>query len=89
MFIQPAITIEGRAQFSIAAAGQTAPLDAGVYDVWCDDGAPAHIKVSAVANDVTIATGYRVTPGVVIPVRVGRAGLRIGSTAILHIHRVE
>ncbi|AHJ10694.1 hypothetical protein P106B_11 [Rhizobium phage vB_RglS_P106B] len=83
-----AITIEGRTQFTVAAGAQSAPLEAGIYDVWA--AADAYIKVGETANDVTSATGYLIPGGAgIVPVRVGRSGLRIGATADIAAHRTE
>ncbi|QWY83169.1 hypothetical protein [Rhizobium phage RHph_X2_24] len=88
MFTQAAIVIEGRSQFTVAAAGQSPELEAGVYDVWA--AADAYIKVGVTASDVTTSTGYLVPGGAgAVTVRVGRHGLRIGATAEIKVHRVE
>jgi hypothetical protein len=87
-FVQSAVTIEGRSQFTVSAAGQSNPLDAGVYDVWAT--ADAYIKVAPTANNVTSATGYLVPGGNgIVTVRIAKDGLRIGSTAAISVHRVE
>lgn len=39
-----------------ATAAQTAVLPGGLYDIWCT--VDVYIKIAAVANDVTTATGY-------------------------------
>ena len=87
-YAQNVVVLEGRRQISIAAAAQTDALDAGVYDVWSGAGG-AHIKVAPTGSDVTSSDGYFVPEGAIISVRIGRDGLRIASTAELHIHRVE
>lgn len=87
-YSQAVVTLEGRQQYQVSAAGQSDPLDAGVYDVWA--ASDAYIKVAPTANDVTNLTGYLVPGGAgIITVRIGRDGLRIGSTAALSFHRVE
>lgn len=86
MFVKSPIVIEGREQFQVGAAGQSEPLDAGVYDVWAE--ADAYIKVGATADDVTETTGYLVPAGVIVSVRVGRHGLRIGASAAISAHRI-
>lgn len=88
MFVQPAITIEGRSQINVAANSQSDALPAGVYDVWAT--ANAYIKVAETASDVTSSTGYLILGGAgPVSVRVGRTGLRIGSTAAISIFQVE
>jgi len=87
MYVQPAIVIENRRQFTIAAGAQSDPLEQGTYDVW--GAADTYVKVAEVANDVTSDTGYFVPAKASIPIRIGRDGLRIGSTAELRYHRVE
>lgn len=86
MFTKSPIVIEGRSQMAVAASAQSDALEAGVYDVW--GAADAYIKVGVTADDVTAETGYLVSTGTIATVRVGRDGLRIGSTAAISIHRV-
>lgn len=86
-YVQPAIVIEGRSQIAVSAGGQTDPLASGTYDVWAD--ADTYIKVGKTASDVTTGTGYKIPAGAIVPVRIGRDGLRIGSTGALSVHRVE
>lgn len=88
-YVQNVIVIEGRQQFQVGANGKSAPLDAGVYDVWA--AADAYINVAPVAAAaVTSATGYLIPGGAgIITVRIGKDGLCIGSTAVLSAHRVE
>ena len=86
-YVQPAIVIEGRSQIAVSAGGQTDPLASGTYAVWA--AADTYIKVDAEASDVTAETGYLVRTGETVKVRVGRDGLRIGSSAACSIHRVE
>ena len=82
-----AVVIEGRSQIAIGAAGQTPPLDAGVYAVWAE--ADTYIKVAPTASDVTEATGYFVAGGAPATfVRIGKDGYRIGSTAAASAFRV-
>lgn len=91
MFSNSAIVIEGRQQFQVAAGGKSPALDAGTYDVWA--AADAYIAVlpaDASAAGVTSSTGYKI-PGAagIVPVRVGRDGLVIASSATLSVHRTE
>lgn len=86
-FVQPAIHITGRSQLQVSGGGQSALLDAGTYDVWA--AADTYIKVSETPSDVTSSTGYYVPAGRIVTVRIGRDGLRIGSTGALSFHRVE
>lgn len=88
MFVQSAIVIEGRQAFTVGAASQSNALEAGSYDVW--GAADAYIRVGGTdAENVTSSDGYLVRAGQTITVRVGRNGLRIGSTAEISVHRVE
>lgn len=88
MSIQNAIMIEGRRAFQVAAAGQSEPLEPGVYDVWA--AADAYIKVGDVANDVTAQTGYKIPGGGgIVSVRVMKLNSRIGATAEISVHRTE
>lgn len=88
MFVQSAITIEGRKQIQVGAGGQSEVLEPGVYDVWA--ATDAYIKCDQLASDVTTTTGYFI-PGGAGPVSVRIAGqrMRIGATAAIAIHRVE
>lgn len=82
-----AVVIEERTQIAIGAAGQSAPLDAGVYAVWAE--ADTYIKVGLVASDVTSGTGYFVAGGAPSTfVRIGKDGYRIGSTTAASAFRV-
>lgn len=89
MFVQPAITIEGRSQFQVSAGGASEPLSAGVYDCWA--AADTYIRVSAdpLTPAPSSSNGYLISAGHAIPVRIGRDGLKIGSSAALSFHRVE
>lgn len=81
-----AVTIEGRSQFVVSAGQQSAPLDAGVYDVWA--ASDAYIKVGEDASGVTSGNGYLIPGGKgIVPVRVGRSGLKIGASADVSVHR--
>lgn len=87
-----AIVIEGRSQFTIESGTPSEPLEAGIYDVWATEGdGDAYIKVSADAADadnVSDETGYLIPGGKgIVPVRIGRNGLCIGTTNFVHIHR--
>lgn len=76
-----AINIEGSPSqnFAVSAtAAQSNPLQAGIYDVYCD--VDVFIKVDETANDVTTATGYKIFAGNVVPVNVAD-GRRIGAIA--------
>lgn len=92
MKTQSPIFIEGRRQVTLAvsaAAAQTAVLEEGTYDVWCD--VDVWIKVDEVANDVTTANGYKISAGNTIPVRVpfGRKiGAIAGGAGTLSYHQV-
>ena len=58
-FVVDLIDIEGFAQGTVSSAtnaAQSAALNEGVYDIWCDQN--SFIKVATTANDVTTATGY-------------------------------
>lgn len=81
MHVSDPVFISSRTQasFSItaAAAGQSNPLEAGIYDVWCTDG-DVYIKVGTTADDVTASTGYIVKQNNVVPVAVS-ANQRIGA----------
>lgn len=87
-----ALRIQGFSKTTLAVsavAAQTAALERGLFDVWVD--ADTHIKVGPVADDVTVATGYKLFAGNTITLVIG-AGDKIGAIAAgatnLHYHRV-
>jgi hypothetical protein len=82
------IAIDGRAQFVVTAGTQSAPLEAGVYDVW--SASDAYIKVGADASGVSSANGYLIPGGKgIVPVRIAATGLRLGAAgADVAVHRV-
>ena len=58
-FVSDLIDLEGYAQGSVSSAtnaAQSAALNEGVYDLWCDQ--DSYIKIATTANDVTSSTGY-------------------------------
>lgn len=71
------------------AAVQTAPLNAGTYDVWCD--VDVYLKVNLTANDVTVASGYllrgnnTVTLGVRQDARIGAITSTAAGTLSIHL----
>lgn len=89
MFNHPSISIGGRTRINIGAAAQTGVLDAGVHNVWNEDG-ETYIKVSTgTASDVTDETGHIVPAGTIISVVISAAGYRIGASAGASIMRVD
>lgn len=77
--VTDAVDIENNAQGQVAytaAANQSAALPEGIYDVWSD--VNCYIKVAPTANDVTIATGYLLLAGNVVPILV-RQNSKIGA----------
>jgi hypothetical protein len=75
------VFIEGTASAALPVSpigAETEPLEAGVYDCYCD--VDVFIKVDEEARDVTILTGYRIFAGNAVPFRVND-GRRIGAIA--------
>ena len=89
-----AIVLSGNAQgTSLATSGtaaQTAALDGGLYDVWCD--VDVYLKVATTANDVTTSTGYLLrannTIALLIPQDLEKIGA-IGGVGTLRYHKVS
>lgn len=87
-----AINIEGSPSTSFAVsatAAQSQPLPMGTYDVYSD--VDVFIKVDETANDVTIAIGYKIFAGNVVPVHVAdgrKIGAIAGGAGTLHFQKV-
>lgn len=88
-YVQPAIVIEGRSQRQVAAGTASNPLEAGVYDVWCAVDAYIHVSADGASPMPTNTTGYLIPAGRIVPIRIGRDGLKLASSANLNFHRVE
>lgn len=82
-----AVAIEGRSQFVVSAGQSSAPLEAGVYDVWSTS--DAYIAVGAAPGTPTSATGYLIPGGKgIVPVRIAASGLKIAAgVADVAVHR--
>jgi hypothetical protein len=94
--VMSAVDVYGRAQITLAVSGvgaESSVLDAGIYDVWCDE-ATVFIKVAPSASDVTTSSGYVIKPGNVVSVVVPSGGNKVGGitsgvSATLRLHRVR
>jgi hypothetical protein len=88
-----AVVLQGNSAVSLsvsAVAAQTAPLDGGIYDVWCD--VDTYIKVATTANDVTADNGYLLRANNTIPLLIGdtdKIGAISGGSGTLKYHRVN
>lgn len=76
-----------------STAAQTAALDAGVYDVWCDD-CDVYLKIAATANAVTTSTGYKLATGSMVSLYVPSGGYKLGGitagvSGTLRYHRTR
>jgi len=87
-----AIDIRGRVAATLAVGtvvAQTPALAAGVYDVSATT--DCYLAVAADASGVTMATGYQVYAGNVVPLVVGdqqRIGVIAAAAGTLRYHRV-
>lgn len=89
-----AVTIQGNARIAdlavSAVAAQTAALDGGIYDIWCD--VNVWLKIDTVANDVTTSTGYLLRANTTVPFAVSdgeKIGAIAGAAGTLSAHRVN
>ena len=74
-----------------AVAAQTAALDEGIYDVWCNE-AEVFVRIDATATGVTTGNGYPIKIGNVLSFQI-RPNHRIGAilasgSGTLRYHRV-
>ena len=71
-------------------AAQTAALNGGLYDIWCD--VDVYLKVATTANDVTTSTGYLLrannTIALLLPNDLEKIGA-IGGVGTLRYHKVS
>lgn len=89
------IVLNGNAQgtpltTAITPGAQTATISGGLYDLWCD--ASVHIKVDAIANDVTVNSGYLLRANTTIRVLIPNDGMSIGAVGAigtLRYHKVS
>lgn len=90
-----AIVLSGNAQgtaltTAVTPAAQTAVLEGGLYDIWCD--VDIHIKVAVIANDVTTSTGYLLRANNTVPLMLPQDGEKIGAigaVGTLRYHKVS
>ncbi|QWY83531.1 hypothetical protein [Rhizobium phage RHph_X2_28B] len=88
MFNNAVINLAGRSAIPVGAGAQSDVLpEQSVWDVYA--AALSYIKVAALASDVSAATGYPVPAGSIVSVKIDRAGMRIGSTGAVILHRVD
>lgn len=87
------VHLSGNSQINFAtstSANQSAALAGGIYDVWAAE--DTYIKVAVNASDVTVATGYLIPAGKVVPVNVPNGekigGILASSTGTLRFHKV-
>lgn len=89
------IVLTGNAQgapltTAITPAAQTAAIDGGLYDLWCD--ASVYVKIAAIANDVTTSSGYLLRANTTIRVMIPDDSLKIGAIGAigtLSYHKVN
>lgn len=94
--VADAISLVGFSQgtLSVSSTGaQTASLDAGLYDVWCDE-ADVYVQVDTTASDVTTSTGYKIAQGNVVTLYIPSDGYKLGGVTVsvsgtLRYHRVK
>lgn len=91
-----AIVLSGNAQGTSLAVSnigaQTAALDGGLYDIWCD--VDVFLKVATTASDVTTSTGYLLRANNTVPLLIPQDLEKIGAitsaaTGTLRYHKVS
>lgn len=88
MLYNDALNLEGNRQGSFATGNQSAPLPAGVYNIWAPN--EVYIKVHpTLASDVSSSTGYILRANTTVSIKLtGERVIGASGTGNVFYHRV-